>query len=73
MVVWLTIDQIVINCVLLCSSLLCSAFLRFTGGICKEDLKRMMAWAASTYELPVLLEIARAHPTVSHGIVLRMT
>ena len=34
------------------------------GGICKEDLKRMMAWVARTYDLSVLEEISSAPPTV---------
>ena len=55
---------------LLFFALLC--FSLFQGGICKEDLKRMMKWAASTYKLPVLLEIANAHPTVSSIVSLQI-
>jgi hypothetical protein len=44
---------------------LTTPLLSFIGGICKEDLKRMMAWAASTYDLSVLQEISNAPPTVS--------
>ena len=42
-----------------------SSFCLFEGGICKEDLKRMMAWVARTYGLSELEEIANAPPTVS--------
>ncbi len=33
------------------------------GGMSKGDLKKMMLWAADTYALPVLQEIAFAAPT----------
>jgi NH3-dependent NAD+ synthetase len=42
-----------------------SADINPIGGICKMDLKRMMIWAAESYNLPVLEEIAEAPPTVN--------
>jgi NAD+ synthase (glutamine-hydrolysing) len=40
-----------------------SADINPIGGICKVDLKKMMGWAAGTYGLPVLQEIADAPPS----------
>ena len=40
-----------------------SADLNPIGAICKNDLKKMLQWAAVTYDNPVLAEIAAAPPT----------
>lgn len=40
-----------------------SADLNPIGGICKNDLKRMMAFIAGRYQVPILSEIASAPPT----------
>jgi NAD+ synthase (glutamine-hydrolysing) len=40
-----------------------SADLNPIGAICKNDLKKMLLWAAGTYDHPVLEEIAMAPPT----------
>ncbi len=33
------------------------------GGICKDDLKRMLKWGAMTYKCPTLAEIVAAPPS----------
>jgi NAD+ synthase (glutamine-hydrolysing) len=40
-----------------------SADINPIGGICKEDLKRMLTWVAERYSLPVLREVADAKPS----------
>ena len=40
-----------------------SADLNPIGGISKGDLKRMLVWASSNYDVPALKEIAEALPT----------
>lgn len=40
-----------------------SADLNPIGGICKADLKKMLIWAANTYSIPSILDIAASKPT----------
>lgn len=34
------------------------------GGICKSDLRKLLRWASTTYNMPIIDEVVRAPPSV---------
>ena len=44
-----------------------SADINPIGGICKNDLRKLLVWASNTLQYPILKEIVEARPVQSYS------